>query len=329
MKHSLFRRIANKIIISLAACLAGLFFYGSAVAATPLVSADWLSENLNNPELVIIDLRNSIDGGSYDTFLEGHIPGSIHSDYAKDGWRVARDGTPGLLPTDSQFQSLARKLGVSETSHVVIIPAGVSSSDFGSSARAYWTFKVFGHDNVSILNGGWKIWSETYPSNVEKGAPLAPIEGDFVASFSPKGYIDTSGVEQITLDKSSPVVLLDGRTEEQFWGEKKHAKASAAGHITGAILISQSNAYDAVSNQIKPTEILAEIYDDASEGPVVSYCNTGHWAATNWFVLSEILGNKDVLLYDGSMVEWTKDTNRPLVTDKSNLTKIKEFLKLG
>ena len=87
--------------------------------------------------------------------------------------------------------------------------------------------------------------------------------------------------------------------------------------------------WNKINNQIKPVEILADIYDDITEVSVVSYCNTGHWAATNWFVLSELLGNENVLLYDGSMVEWTKNQSRPLVSEKSNLTKVKEFLKLG
>ena len=81
--------------------------------AEPLVSASWLSNNLDNENLVVIDLRNQIDEGSYETFLKGHIPGSVHSDYLKDGWRIARDGVPGLLPTDAEFEALVRPLGVS------------------------------------------------------------------------------------------------------------------------------------------------------------------------------------------------------------------------
>ena len=98
--------------------------------------ADWLSRNLDSKNVVLIDLRNKLDQGSYETFLEGHIPTSIHSDYLKDGWRVGRDDVVGLLPSEVEFQALARKLGVSQDSHVVLIPAG-SPTDFGSSARAY------------------------------------------------------------------------------------------------------------------------------------------------------------------------------------------------
>ena len=106
---------------------------------------NWLADRLANDRLVVIDLRNKIDSGSYETFLQGHIPGSVHSDYLKDGWRVGKDDVVGLLPTEAQFEALARKLGVSSDSHVILVPAGVSSTDFGSAARAYWTFKTFGH----------------------------------------------------------------------------------------------------------------------------------------------------------------------------------------
>ena len=306
-----------------------LFNIGFVLGSTPLVSVDWLSKNLQTPELVIIDLRNSLDGGGYDTFLEGHIPGSIHSDYMKAGWRVARNDIPGLIPSEEQFQTLARSLGINQESHVIIVPAGVSSTDFGSSARAYWTFKSFGHEKVSILNGGWAKWNETYPSQIERGVPTAPKNGSFNASFINDDYIDTKGVEQVVMDKISNIILLDGRPEKQFWGEEKHPKVLAAGHIPGATLLTQSNAYDEINNKLKSTNALKEIYGDIQSKPVVSYCNTGHWAAMNWFVLSELLGNENVTLYDGSMVEWTKDSNRPLIKEKSNFTKIKEFFRLG
>ena len=159
----------------------------AAIAATPLVDAAWLENRLGNDGIVLIDLRNKIDGGSYETYLEGHIPSAVHSDYLKDGWRVGRDDVVGLLPEAAQFQALARKLGVSGDSHVVLVPAGVGATDFGSSARAYWTFKVFGHDKVSILDGGFAGWKAAYPDRVETGAPNAPAPGNFTAVFQPQG----------------------------------------------------------------------------------------------------------------------------------------------
>ena len=293
--------------------------------ASPLVSPAWLSDNLDNSNLVIIDLRNKIDEGSYETFLEGHIPGSIHSDYLKDGWRVGRDGLVGLLPEADQFQLLARRLGVSDDTHVVVVPAGVSSTDFGSAARAYWTFKVFGHNNVSILDGGFAAWRDYAPGNIETGKFVAPEPGNFVAVFNPQFYIGTSDVAAFATNPGQ-ALLVDGRTDEQFYAGGKHPKAAKAGRIPSAVLMDQDKAYSPDGNRLKSRDELASIYSDLGDKTIVSYCNTGHWAATNWFVMSEILGQKNVKLYDGSMVEWTANSDLPLDTSgKSNMQKIKDM----
>lgn len=307
--------------------IAVLFWAGLATAASaqPLVDVDWVAGNLDNDKVVLIDLRNKIDKGSYETYLDGHIPSSLHSDYLKDGWRVGRDDVVGLLPSEAQFEALARKLGVSADSHVVLIPAGVNSTDFGSSARAYWTFKVFGHENVSILNGGYAAWSVAYPGQIEKGAPVAPASGDFVARFQPQGYVSMTQVVDL-VGTDGEVTLLDGRNDEQYYGDAKHPKAAKHGRIPGAQQLFQETAYDVEANKLKSADELQSLYAEVStDQPVISYCNTGHWAATNWFVLSEVLGRKDVKLYDGSMVEWTANSDNPLETGKSNLQKIKGF----
>ena len=310
-------------------CAVLLFWTGLATAATaqPLVDVDWVAGNLDNENVVLIDLRNKIDRGSYETYLDGHIPSSLHSDYLKDGWRVGRDDVVGLLPTEAEFEALARKLGVSAGSHVVLIPAGVNSTDFGSSARAYWTFKVFGHYKVSILNGGYAAWVAAYPGQIETGAPVAPAPGDFVARFQPQGYVSMEQVAALVESKGK-TTLLDGRNEAQFYGEAKHPKATNPGRIPGAQMLFQETAYDVETNKLKSVDELQTLYAAVDAGqPVISYCNTGHWAATNWFVLSEVLGRKDVKLYDGSMVEWTANADNPLDTGKSNLDKIKGFFK--
>jgi len=280
----------RRLFIQFAAVLA-LVIAPMVAFASPLVSPAWLFENLDDNKLVIIDLRNKIDEGSYETFLEGHIPGAIHSDYLKDGWRGGRDGVVGLLPEAEQFQSLARSLGVSDNTHVVVVPAGVSSTDFGSAARAYWTFKVFGHDNVSILDGGFAAWRDFAPAKIETGAFIAPEPGNFVARFNPEFYIGTSDVATFAANPGQ-ALLVDGRTDEQFYAGGKHPKAAKAGRIPSAILMDQDKAYSPEGNRLKSRDELAEIYRNLGDKTIVSYCNTGHWAATNWFVMSEILGQK-------------------------------------
>ena len=314
------RRLFIQFATALALVIAPMFAF-----ASPLVSPAWLSENLNDAKLVIIDLRNKIDEGSYETFLAGHIPGAIHSDYLKDGWRVGRDGVVGLLPEADQFQSLARRLGVSDDTHVVVVPAGVSSTDFGSAARAYWTFKVYGHNNVSILDGGFAAWRDYAPGKIEKGAFVAPEPGNFFAKFNPEFYIGTPDVAAFATNPGQ-ALLVDGRTDEQFYADGKHPKAAKAGRIPSAVLMDQDKAYSPEDNRLKNRDQLASIYSDLGDKTIVSYCNTGHWAATNWFVMSEILGQKNVKLYDGSMVEWTANSDLPLDTSgKSNMQKIKDM----
>jgi thiosulfate/3-mercaptopyruvate sulfurtransferase len=314
----------RRLFIQFATVLA-LVFAPMVAFASPLVSPAWLSENLDDNKLVIIDLRNKIDEGSYETFLEGHIPGAIHSDYLIDGWRVGRDGVVGLLPEAEQFQSLARRLGVSDNTHVVVVPAGVSSTDFGSAARAYWTFKVFGHDNVSILDGGFAAWRDFALAKIETGAFIAPEPGNFVARFNPEFYIGTSDVAAFAANPGQ-ALLVDGRTDEQFYAGGKHPKAAKAGRIPSAVLMDHDKAYSPEGNRLKSRDELSEIYRNLGDKTIVSYCNTGHWAATNWFVMSEILGQKNVKLYDGSMVEWTANTDLPLdISGKSNMQKIKDM----
>jgi thiosulfate/3-mercaptopyruvate sulfurtransferase len=314
----------SRLFIQFATVLA-LLIAPVVALASPLVSPAWLSENLDDAKLVIIDLRNKIDKGSYETFLEGHIPGAIHSDYLKDGWRVSRDGVVGLLPEADQFQSLARRLGVSDDTHVVVVPAGVSSTDFGSAARAYWTFKVFGHENVSILDGGFAAWRDYAPGNIETGAFVAPGSGNFVAKFNSQFYVSTPEVAAFATNPGQ-ALLVDGRTDEQFYAGGKHPKAAKAGRIPSAVLMDQDKAYSPEGNRLKSRGELESIYGDLGDKTIVSYCNTGHWAATNWFVMAEILGQQNVKLYDGSMVEWTANSDLPLDTSgKSNMQKIKDM----
>lgn len=317
-------RFAKLFAAVIAVAMTGFGAFADSVTSQPLVDTQWAKDHLSDDKIVFIDLRNKIDGGNYETWLEGHVPGSVHSDYLNAGWRVGRDDVVGLLPTEADFSALAQQLGVSADSHVVLIPAGVNSTDFGSAARAYWTFKVFGHEAVSILDGGYAKWAKDFPNLIEQGARVAPFAGNFVARFDDAAYASTTGVQAV-LGKDD-VLLLDARTEEQFIGEAKHGKALQAGHIPGAVLQSQADAYNASTNQLKSVAELTQIYADHADKPIISYCNTGHWAATNWFVLSEVLGRKDVKLYDGSMVEWTANSENPLGT-QSNMDKLKSLFK--
>ena len=292
-----------------------LLFVGAVPAsagsegASPLVSTVWLKQHLSDPDLVVLDIRSALDGGGADAYRAGHIPGAVHSDYDKAGWRVTRNNVPLMLPTIAELEKLIGETGIDEDSHVVIVPAGVHVLDFGAAARVYWTLKVVGHPKVSILDGGFAAWKADTANPVETGTqPLSPKI--FTASLDKTLLASAEEVEQTS--QSGRATLIDARPATFFAGKVRHDKALAYGHIPRAHNVDSALLYDPQTNRLKAKEELARLFADVPAGPVTSYCNTGHWAATDWFVLSEILGRRDVKLYPGSMVEWTADARRPV-----------------
>src|SRR5947209_7670480 len=152
----MFTRLASLAVF--AGLLLGLAVPASAEPAQPLVSPQWLAQHRQEPNLVILDVRSALDGGGEKAYLEAHIPGSVHTDYDKGGWRVMRNNVPFMLPSVPELDALIGDLGIDETDHVVVVPAGVSYTDFGAAARVYWTLKVAGVQDVSILDGGIAAW---------------------------------------------------------------------------------------------------------------------------------------------------------------------------
>ncbi|MEO1089958.1 MAG: sulfurtransferase [Pseudomonadota bacterium] len=297
--------------------LAATFVAFGASAAEPLVSPEWLAENLEQPNLVVLDVRNRIDGGSPAVHRAGHIPGAIYSDYANDGWRVTVDGVPALLPPADQLEALIGGLGIDEGDHVVIVHSGVNATDFGSAARVYFTLDQAGHDAISILDGGYAAWTADANRPVETGQrAITPVS--YEIDVEPQGIWTADDV--VATLGSDDHVLLDARPLAQFDGHAKHPLAQRPGHIPGATHFDQSTWFEPESATLRPLdEVVAGLPPAVAEGetPIVSYCNTGHWAVTNWFMLTQVLGRSDVEVYDGSMVDWTADEQRPVATTGS------------
>lgn len=294
-------------------------------AAEPLVGADWLEDRLGNQELVVLDIRNKLDGGSRETYSNGHIPGAVHSDYLLDGWRTQKGDVVGVLPDVAVLEALISDLGIGEDHHVVISHGGVDNTDFGSAARVYWTFKYLGHNQVSILDGGWLGWLEDRSRPVEQG--IVERDGElFVAEIRPELLVGTDEVKG-SLDQTG-ILRVDARPLDQFLGLAKHAAAKAFGRIPGAVQVDQSDFFKA-NGRLKDVDALRVLFDGhigAGERGIFAYCNTGHWAATNWFVLSELLGVDNVRLYDHSMVGWTADPNLPVEREEATQSRHDQVL---
>lgn len=276
---------------------------------TPLVSTQWLQDNLQNDRILILDTRSPISKSGKDDYLKGHIPGAIWSEYP-GYWRTERDGVEGVLPSVDKMEAVLSELGVSDEKAVVIVPDGKSSLEFGAATRIYWTFKYLGHENVAILDGGQAAWvAENRPLETGNVVP----EGDlFVAEPNDALLVST---DDVSGGLGSNAVFLDARPEKQFAGAEKHKAATRFGHIPGAVNFDQDTFYDHKTNRLKSPAELAALEPAAvkdTDAPVISYCNTGHWAATNWFVLSELLGRKNVTVYDASMVGWSRQKDLPI-----------------
>ncbi len=282
---------------------------GVAVANQPLVDASWVAANGAKPGVVLLDIRNKLDKGSRKVFEAGHIPGAVYSDYLKAGWRSKVDGVPGQLSPLPKLEKLIGSLGIDNESHVVVIAAGVSALDMGSATRVYWTFKVLGHDKVSVLNGGYKAYVQAdHP--VEKGwnQPEAKV---FKASLRREMIPDRDAVRAAMKVR---VPLIDFRPPEQYQGKKAHKAAKRPGTIPGAVNVpesklTQNGGFFVDADKVE--QLLAEV-GLKDEGAQITFCNTGHWASLGWFAASEIGGNKEVRLYDGSMVDWSAQKNLPM-----------------
>ncbi|MFZ0177611.1 MAG: rhodanese-like domain-containing protein, partial [Pseudolabrys sp.] len=240
-------------------------------------------------------------------------------------WRVTRNNVPFMVPTAAELEKLIGDLGIDEDSHAVVVPAGVNVLDFGSAARTSWTLKYAGVKDVSILDGGVAAWQQA-------GLPLesgvkAPSPKIFTATIDKSILAEATDVEAI--EETGGTTLVDARPASFFFGKEKAPASQAYGHIPGALNVDSAGFYDPKTNRLKPKAELAAIASTVPAGPAVSYCNTGHWAATDWFVLHDVLGRKETRLYAGSMVEWTSNANRPIESSRTKWDDLKKALGLG
>jgi thiosulfate/3-mercaptopyruvate sulfurtransferase len=281
-----------------------------AEAVTPLVDVAWLLENNGRVDLVVLDVRNELDGGSEAGYRAGHVPGAVYSNYLKSGWRTERDGVPAQLPLVATLEALIGELGIGNESHVVIVAAGSGTLDMASATRVYWTFKVLGHDRVSILDGGYRAYTADPANPVEIGW-VTPLPNIFSADFRPELIADRAAVAAAA---AAGGLLVDNRPREYFLGRKQHSWATRAGTIPGAVWLPDSSFLDREGRFVR-AERLEELLrrtglSTAGEEQIIVFCNTGHWSTLGWFAQSEILGRKNVRVYDGSMVDWTAETAR-------------------
>lgn len=299
-----------KTLLKLAGFAAvALLFVLPAQAAEPLVDAGWLKANLGKAGVVVLDVTGK-------PTAQPHIPGAVFTNYGKDNWRV--DGmnngkkVSGLLPPVDKLEALIGGLGIGNGDHVVIVANGSGAAEMGVATRLYWTFKVLGHDEVSILNGGMNMWLGDEKNPLEKAASK-PAAKTFKADFQPALLATAADVRKAV--GNGEVTLIDSRPPDQYLGINKSGKVRAYGTIPGAVSVPAAYMTVNGGGQIRGTEATQRLYATSKAptgGKAIAFCNTGHWASIGWFVNSEILGNKATAMYDGSMADWTTDESNPI-----------------
>ena len=192
--------------------------------------------------------------------------------------------------------------------HAVIVSAGTTVGDFSAAARVYWTLTMVRQRSVSLLDGGMAAWRRDPARPVGTGAGSVPAPAHYPVVFDNAHRSDLDAVNKAVASQNA--VLLDSRLRAYFEGREKSPQALRAGRLPGALLLDHAAAFDTGAQRLKPVAELARLFGALPEGPVINFCNTGQQAATNWFVLSQLLRRPGTMLYDGSMSEWAEDAAR-------------------
>lgn len=274
-----------------------LFLATTAGAAPPLLAPAELQPLLGRPDVRVIDIR---DPKSY---AAGHIPGAVSAPYGT--WRGPATN-PGELPPLPKLAARVQSLGLTPQTHAIVVSSGQDATDFGASARVYWTLKTLGLAELSIVNGGMGAWAAAKLPLDTAAASVAP------STFQPtlNASMLATREEVVAAVATGKAQLVDARPAAFYRGETRHQAATLPGTLKGAVNVEHSSWFKPDSSTFVTAEEAKAIAASrpAGEAPeTISFCNTGHWAATNWFALSEVAGRKNVKLYAGSMVDWTQD----------------------
>jgi thiosulfate/3-mercaptopyruvate sulfurtransferase len=282
----------------------------------PLVTASWLRERLGDPAVRVVDCRFRLGepGAGEELWRAGHIPGAAFLDVDRD--LASEPGERGRhpLPEPAAFETAARRAGIGPDTLVVAYDEAAE----GGAARLWWLLRHFGHEQVTVLDGGLRGWREeggplesgaerptagAFVARPREGAPLEA--GAFVAR--PREG-DTRGAEQLARDPRAPGaerVLLDARAPERYRGELEPIDP-VAGRIPGAVNLPFAEL--APGGRFLSPDELRTRFEDAGAAPgreLVAYCGSGVTACVV-LLAAEVAGLEPGRLYPGSWSEWSR-----------------------
>ena len=275
-----------------------------------LVSTEWLAHNLDAEALKIVDGTYFLPGSKRDAkaeFAAEHIPGAVFFDI--DDICDSGSDLPHMLPDVETFSAKVGALGVADTDKVVVYDTYGGGM---AAARVWWTFRVFGHDDVCLLNGGMMTWlAEGRP--VTDVAP-APQPAAYAAV---KNDVLVRDIQQMLANvESGKEQVIDARAKERFEGTAPEPREGArAGHIPGSLNLPFGQFFDKERNSVmRDAEELTQAIAAAGldlDRPITASCGSGVTASMLAFGLY-LIGKKDVAVYDGSWSEWGMRPDTPI-----------------
>ena len=293
----------KKIRISVAVlflCLMALPFLSFARDVDPIVSTAWLEQNLNNSKLVIVDVRKVED------YKAGHVPNAVNAFYGS--WAIMKGGLRNELPAKDDLFDVIGSAGIGTDSIVVVVGKVDGIPDRTDVTRVAWTLKYAGIPNVAILDGGYNKWlTEKKAVSTDM---VKPKDKSFQGNMNETLFVSKDYVSK-NLGKA---VIVDVREPDFFKGIKKLDFVAKTGHIAKAVNLPTSQAYKqdgTYKDKGELSKIASGVVGNDMTKEIITYCDTGK-VCTAWsFLLTELMGYKDVKTYDGSTEEWTKDPQAP------------------
>jgi len=274
-----------------------------------LVSTEWLSQNLSAPDIRIVDASWYMPAENRDPkaeFQESHIDGAVFFDI--DDIADTDIPLPHMIPSPEKFSSRVRKLGLGDGSRIIIY----NREGIRSAARAWWMFRLFGHEDVAILDGGLQKWiDERRPVS---DLPSKPMERHFTARQNNMLLREKAQVRRNL--ETNKEQILDARSKGRFEGtDPEPREGLRGGRIPGSLNL----PFDQLFNQdgtLKDVEGLQAEFNKAGidmNKPVTTSCGSGVTACVLAFGL-HMLGHRFVSVYDGSWTEWALDEGLPIST---------------
>ena len=277
---------------------------------SPLVQVQWLSQNLKNKNVVVLDatLPKAVVGDSDGGVSTHCIPGARFFDI-KNTFSLTTAPFPNTRIDEASFNEKARLLGINKDSVIIVY------DDHGiySSARAWWMFKAMGHDQVAVLDGGLKAWEQA-GNGVEEKREISIEEGNFQGIYESGYFKDAKDVLEI-LDKDSELVV-DARAADRFKGLVEEPREGLrSGHIPNAVNLPYT---DLLKNgkMLELREIQNSIKGAFSKDKNITFsCGSGITACV-LALGAELAGFKNLSVYDGSWTEWGSIDTLPIATGK-------------